>query len=250
MINLGAIKSKNTCGIMNYFFNTELKLINRGDILESRFYSSMTGESKKKIKVNNCNFQLYRIQDKEYQKLKTLYELHNNLYNINNSTGDFQQEGICKNICIYRENYAKIFNQNIDKCSVNNQSKFCNELEQFRQKYNHYRNCNTCSGVTLLNHRPPEIKLEKSVDVESHVPNMQGDLHIQESLNYNSNAEKYAIITTTCLTPLGRYLGTRIDRKKFLLNNFDEEDESLLPICERQIIFSENTPYSISYHSV
>ncbi|SBS99830.1 PIR Superfamily Protein [Plasmodium ovale curtisi] len=231
MIRLGTIKSKNTCGIMNYLFNTELKLINGDDVLESEFYSSMTGESKKKIYVTNCNFQLYRIQDKEYQKLKTLYEFHNNFYNINNSISGFQQGDICKNICIYREKCTKIFNQNIVKCPVNNQSKFCNELEQFRQKYNDYRNCNTCSELTLLNLRPSEIKLEKSVNVESHVSDMQGDLHIQESLNYHSNTEK-------------------IDKKKFLLNNFDEEGESLLPSCERQIIFSENTPYSISYHSV
>lgn len=36
MIRLGTIKSKNTCGIMNYLFNTEIKLINGDDLFGIR----------------------------------------------------------------------------------------------------------------------------------------------------------------------------------------------------------------------
>ncbi|SBT55967.1 PIR Superfamily Protein [Plasmodium ovale wallikeri] len=255
-IIINSRRNINICGIMNYQLNYNLRTIKEKNVLESSFYPSITEHIRTKKGITTCTSNFHKIEENEFQKLGILYNLYDNLHKINSYILAVSQKNKCESICTQKIECAKIFNQNIDKCPVNNQSKFCKELEQFRLKYNDERTCNTCSEGIQLNPRPQIIQEEESRDQRREHAGARMDSEMQESTVSHSTSDTYPIIpTVSCITigytPVGTYLHSRIIRKKMMWNNLEEEgDESLLSNSEIYEISSENTPFHVTYHSM
>ncbi|SBT72426.1 PIR protein [Plasmodium ovale] len=257
---------KKSCDVFNYWFNDDLVNINKQNILDSDFYTSISNYINKCLRINECNLNLHKIEDSEFNNLKILYDLYYNFYNKNILRNGVYVASKCTNGCSHKGICAELFNKNIDKCPMSKESKFCNELEQFRNKYNADNICDACPNVPPLKARQNDLPAEAFVDVKEQGTRTDGDQHIQEPESVPSNEDKYVIIPTVSsiligipliiflfkkFTPLGTYLNLKILKKKSVWNNFDEEEnESLLNNPENDEIYLDNTPYHITYHSV
>ncbi|SBS91751.1 PIR Superfamily Protein [Plasmodium ovale curtisi] len=255
-INIQRLQNINICGIMNYRLNYNLRTIKEQDVLESAFYPSMAEHIRTKKGITTCTSNFHKIEENEFQKLGILYNLYDNVHKINSYIVSVSQENKCEKICAQKIECAKIFNQNIDKCPVNNESKFCKELEQFRLKYNNERTCNTCSEGVQLNPRPKIIQEEENRGHRKEHADAHMDDDMQESTISHPASDTYPIIPmVSCITigytPLGTYLHSRIIRKKMMWNNLEEEgDKSLLSNSELYELSSENMPFHVAYHSM
>ncbi|SBT84431.1 PIR protein [Plasmodium ovale] len=262
---LKTIKSQNISGIMNYWLNCDLKDIKEKHILESDFYPMMTVKSNEKLKNFGCTLDLHTIKDNDFHNLKTLYDLYDNLYKFNMNIKVNRQQDICKNGCYYKVQCATIYNTHIDKCPINKNSKFCNELEKFRQKYSRDNTCGTCSEVPSLKTRPSEGITEKDTAKGMQNPDPILNPGSNESRSDISFNKDYIIIPVTlCImlgiflflflfnkfTPLRSILHAKIMKKNTILNNIDEEENKpVLANYETDHISCGNTPYHIAYHS-
>lgn len=56
------ISAKNkhkSCGIMNYWINSDIRDINKDQILDLDFYNSLTKKLGENLKINDCSIKLY-----------------------------------------------------------------------------------------------------------------------------------------------------------------------------------------------
>ncbi|SBT01213.1 PIR Superfamily Protein [Plasmodium ovale curtisi] len=239
------ITDKNkSCDVFNYWFNADLVNINKQNILDSEFYTSISNYINQHLKIHECDLNLHKIEDFEFHNLKILYDLYYNFYNKNISSNGVYESSKCTNGCSHKAICAELFNRNIDKCPMSKKSKFCNELEQFRNKYIADNICEPCPNVPSLKPRQNDLPTEAFVDAKEQGTRTDVDQYIQEPESVPSNENKH-------FTPLGNYLNSKIIKKKSEWNNFDkEENEMLLNNPENEEIYLENTPYHIAYHSV
>lgn len=193
MLFMDIINKEKSCAVMNYWLNSDLREIINEHNLESIFYTSMTEQSKKKVNPNNCNFKLYKIEDNEFNKLKILYGLYENFYKINNNIKSVGGE-VCKQICIYKNECAIIYNNNVEKCPTNNRSKFCHELENFKKKYMAENTCNICPEVPDLKPNPQKIQPEEKTYQETQNLDSRENHHTYESGDTYSTVDRYSII--------------------------------------------------------
>ncbi|SBT84500.1 PIR protein [Plasmodium ovale] len=257
---------KKSCDVFNYWFNDDLVNINKKNILDSKFYTSINNYINKHLKIHECDLNLHKIEDFEFDNLKILYKLYYNFYNKNISSSGVYEASKCTNGCSHKAVCADLFNRNIDKCPTSKKSKFCDELEQFRNKYIADNICEPCPDVPSLKPRQNDLSPGAFVDAKEQGTRRDVDQHIQEPESVPSNENKHVIIpTVSCIligipliiflfkkfTPFGTYLNSKIIKKKSEWNNFDkEENETLLNNPENEEIYLGNTPYHIAYHSV
>lgn len=205
-INIQRLQNINICGIMNYRLNYNLRTIKEQDVLESAFYPSMAEHIRTKKGITTCTSNFHKIEENEFQKLGILYNLYDNVHKINSYIVSVSQENKCEKICAQKIECAKIFNQNIDKCPVNNESKFCKELEQFRLKYNNERTCNTCSEGVQLNPRPKIIQEEENRGHRKEHADAHMDDDMQESTISHPASDTYPIIPMVSCITIGVFL--------------------------------------------
>ncbi|SBT72435.1 PIR protein [Plasmodium ovale] len=257
---------KKSCDVFNYWFNDDLANINKENILDSEFYTSISNYINQHLKIKDCDLNLHKIEDFEFDNLKILYKLYYNFYNKNFLNHGVYDARKCTNGCPHKAICADLFNKNIAKCPMSKKSKFCNELEEFRNKYNAENICETCPDVPPLQPRQNDLPAGAPVDEKEQGTRTDGDQNIQEPESVPSNEDKYVIIPTVSsiligipliiflfkkFTPLGTYLNLKILKKKTVWYNFDEEEnETLLNNPENDEIYLDNTPYHIAYHSV
>ncbi|KMZ77115.1 hypothetical protein PVIIG_05618 [Plasmodium vivax India VII] len=164
---------KHFCGIMNYWLNSDLKEINDKNKLKSDFYPSIMEESKKKLGKLDCIFNLYKIDDKEFYNLKILYDLYDNFYKRIHTENSVTSDVTCENGCTYKDKCANIYNDNIERCSSNTPSKFCEALKQFKLKYEEDNICDNCPKITPMKPYPieeaEEIVLEQQQDLPTNM---------------------------------------------------------------------------------
>ncbi|SBT84334.1 PIR protein [Plasmodium ovale] len=254
---LNTFNDKNFCEIMNYWLNFDLREFNDKDKLELDFFPLMMTESNKKFKKLNCTLDLHKIEENELNNLQILYELYDNFYKRFDTVYVPQKKFICKSECNHKRECANIFNNNIDRCSSKNQSKFCDALQQFRHKYMDDTICPICPDITPLKPYPIEEQLAESLVAETEDSAKHMNHVTQESTNDHSSTGKYTFIPIFLsitvgifFTPLGDFLNSRIIKNKMLRNNLQTEDcESVLSNYETEQIFSEDIPYHIAYHS-
>ncbi|SBT84841.1 hypothetical protein POCGH01_00232000 [Plasmodium ovale] len=66
--------------------------------------------------------------------------------------------------CFHKEKCAKLFNENIVNCPKSKSSKFCSELEQFKNEYMADNVCKPCPDVPYLKTHLRNIPGEPFVD--------------------------------------------------------------------------------------
>ncbi|SBT73446.1 PIR protein [Plasmodium ovale] len=265
MLIMNAVNKEKSCAVMNYWLNSDLREIINERNLESIFYTSMTEQSKKKVNTANCNFTLYKIEDNEFNKLKILYGLYENFYKINSNIKSVDGE-VCKQVCIYKNECAIIYNNNVEKCPTNNKSKFCHELENFKKKYMAENTCNICPEVPNLKPNPQKIQPEVKTDQETQNLDTRVNHHTYECADSYSTTDQYSIIPVfSCIfvgifiilflfykfTKFGNCLRANLISKRMIWNNIDEETNSTFILSpDTENTCSENTAYHIAYHSV
>ncbi|SBT56583.1 PIR Superfamily Protein [Plasmodium ovale wallikeri] len=263
---LRSITSSNIFGIINYRLNSDLRDIVEIDVLKSEFYPSLTNHSKKNLKGFDWIVNLYRIEDNVFNNLKVLYDLYDNFYNrIQIYSGTYQKQ-TCNNGCPFKIKCATLFNENIVMCPLSNKSKFCEELEKFREKYMSDSICTHCSEAPTLEPRKNDVHVERTPTGER-----DSNLHMKQDTQESQNSQspiKLSVILPIILctavgiflflylfykfTPLGSLLSTIVLKKKIIRHNFQDEkdEESLENPYESIYINTQNNEHHISYYQM
>ncbi|SBT57876.1 PIR Superfamily Protein [Plasmodium ovale wallikeri] len=162
-------------------------------------------------------------------RLIRLFELYVKFSTFERKSTPSCEKCECANEC------AKLYDSYVDECHKGNDYDFCNELENFKETYeNNMKNADCPEGVQKIL-RP--IKTHNIV------------LIILIPLIFIL-VKSFVLFILYKFTPFGFRIRTLLNRKKSIYNSLNQETDKLLYTSEKLNKNSENSNFSLSYHSL
>ncbi|SBS99049.1 PIR Superfamily Protein [Plasmodium ovale curtisi] len=180
--------------------------------------------------VNICSigYMLNFWKNNTSEKLVKLFDLHNEFNKFVSGWTETNNNGDCVDKC------ATMYITYVNECHNDNDSDFCNELENFREPYDTFM-----ANVTLCEGKITNLPPAKT-----------GDFIVIILIPYIIILIiSFIIFAIYKFTPNGSLLYKRIRNKKRVWNNLYEQNEQLLHTSQMMNRDSENSSYYLSYDS-
>ncbi|KMZ77291.1 hypothetical protein PVIIG_06431, partial [Plasmodium vivax India VII] len=123
---------KDKCEYLNYFINSNINAIKPDVIDTSNLFNKIISEFNEHLnsEIKICLKNMKHINKNELKDLQILMDLFGNFEK-------FKEINKEKDVnCSFGEECVKLYMDSLDKCKDNNNTKFCNILEEFNKHYN------------------------------------------------------------------------------------------------------------------
>ncbi|KAI4841149.1 hypothetical protein MKS88_000384 [Plasmodium brasilianum] len=218
------------CKYVNYLINSDERYNNNSNWFQGyREFSSKT--------ENICINEIKIIHQDVLNKLKQLYSYYENFNEYKGKESDSDGR-ICNNI---KKCYT-FYNANYKACQGNNESLFCEELNNFKEAYDDKMDkLSPCSGLpkTL-----PQIEQTSTIILPT---TKEDDVFVPILTTAIVLLMSFTIFFLYKFSPLKSWIYNRLQRKKFIeLNKFQEKSSESLENLNKEV----NRSYEKSYHNI
>ncbi|SBT36717.1 PIR Superfamily Protein [Plasmodium ovale wallikeri] len=244
------IQSSNHCEYINYLLNDKLKDINYLDYRSSKFYHTLNEWDGGIYLWDICDKKFYDINEYVLKKMKILHLLHEYFNKLKVTRGiSVNDENYCSSV----KKCVKLYNDTIGVCSLNNDTKFCREMQEFKNEYDRYTTTkNMCTEKTILQ-TPQEAYNVSRTGSYGYIFVTEEDIGMLYMEGINPPSEKEinnfpaSVISGVCttiaifpiiymlhkFTPLGLWTQPLIRRGEKTWNNMEQEKNEFLLSYEK-----------------
>ncbi|SBT56185.1 PIR Superfamily Protein [Plasmodium ovale wallikeri] len=251
---------------LNYWLNAKINEIDCEISCKKSFFQNLRAGTKGIRNWGNLSSEIYNIKENELNDINTLYNLHKNFSKLNKEIKESNPKE--NELMTYAKNCVKYYQELKNKCT-GNEPKFCENLTNFKEKY---------EEINLCEYSLEEKTKKKLPSLESDPDKPAEDCQIpvnnaEGPYTQNTNAKEIGddsgvdvqnttigVVATLGLsfmyfifykfTSFGPWMHSRIFQKGKVPENLDEEIDHLSHTFENEHINIGNTAYKISYNSV
>ncbi|SBT59258.1 PIR Superfamily Protein [Plasmodium ovale wallikeri] len=252
---------------LNYWLNTKINDIDCEISCKKSFFQNLRAGTKGIRNWGNLGSEIYNIEENELNDINTLYNLHKNFSKLNKEIKESNPKE--DEFMTYAKNCVKGYQELKDKCT-GNEPKFCENLTNFKQKYEEINLCKYNFSKWRKEKLPSLTKdsdeslpdcetTVKEVDRETEQGYRGSPEPVESHSNMNVHSITIGVVTTLVIsfiyfifykfTSFGSLIRSRIVKEGKKPGNLDVDMDHFSHTSEYGHFNSESKTYGIAYNS-